>query len=105
MHGGATSGSSCLVWRCVTVRRANDWINAIGWMTTPRKTLGTYAGPVLIVTGKQDQIVGYEDQQALLPHYLNATFVTLYNAGHNAHIDQPEAVVALVREWVARLHV
>ena len=71
----------------------------------PEETLGTYAGPVLIVTGKQDQIVGYEDQQALLPHYPNATFVTLDNAGHNAHIDQPEAVVALVREWVARLHV
>ncbi|MDU3798958.1 MAG: alpha/beta fold hydrolase [Bifidobacterium breve] len=70
---------------------------------TPEKTLGTYAGPVLIVTGKQDQIVGYEDQQALLPHYPNATFVTLDNAGHNAHIDQPEAVITLVREWVAHM--
>ena len=69
----------------------------------PEKTLGTYAGPVLIVTGKQDQIVGYEDQQALLPHYPNATFVTLDNAGHNAHIDQPEAVITLVREWVAHM--
>ena len=57
----------------------------------------------LIVTGKQDQIVGYEDQQALLPHYPNATFVTLDNAGHNAHIDQPEAVITLVREWVAHM--
>ena len=57
---------------------------------------------MLIVTGKQDQIVGYEDQQALLPHYPNATFVTLDNVGHNAHIDQPEAVIALVRrKWVA----
>ena len=50
-----------------------------------------------------DQIVGYEDQQALLPHYPNATFVTLDNAGHNAHIDQPEAVITLVREWVAHM--
>ena len=69
----------------------------------PEEMLGTYAGPVLIVTGKQDQIVGYEDQQALLPHYPNATFVTLDNAGHNAHIDQPEAVITLVREWAAHM--
>ena len=72
-------------------------------VANPEETLGTYAGPVLIVTGKQDQIVGYEDQQALLPHYPNATFVTLDNAGHNAHIDQPEAVITLVREWVAHM--
>ncbi len=39
----------------------------------------------------------------LLPHYPNATFVTLDNAGHNAHIDQPEAVITLVREWVAHM--
>ena len=44
-----------------------------------------------------------EDQQALLPHYPNATFVTLDNAGYNAHIDQPEAVITLVREWVAHM--
>lgn len=74
------------------------------WLAdNPEEMLGTYAGPVLIVTGKQDQIVGYEDQQALLPHYPNATFVTLDNAGHNAHIDQPEAVITLVREWVAHM--
>lgn len=74
------------------------------WLAdNPEGMLGIYAGPVLIVTGKQDQIVGYEDQQALLPHYPNATFVTLDNAGHNAHIDQPEAVITLVREWVAHM--
>ena len=75
----------------------------VNWFDNPEEMLGTYAGPVLIVTGKQDQIVGYEDQQALLPHYPNATFVTLDNAGHNAHIDQPEAVITLVREWVAHM--
>ncbi len=65
--------------------------------------LGTYAGPVLIVTGKQDQIIWVRRSASPVPHYPNATFVTLDNAGHNAHIDQPEAVITLVREWVAHM--
>ena len=85
-------------------RAACERLDQRYWLAdNPEEMLGTYAGPVLIVTGKQDQIVGYEDQQALLPHYPNATFVTLDNAGHNAHIDQPEAVITLVREWVAHM--
>ena len=88
---------------CDRAACATTGCSAIGWPIIPRKCSVRYAGPVLIVTGKQDQIVGYEDQQALLPHYPNATFVTLDNAGHNAHIDQPEAVITLVREWVAHM--
>ena len=85
-------------------RAACERLDQRYWLAdNPEEMLGTYAGPVLIVTGKQDQIVGYEDQQALLPHYPNATFVTLDNAGHNAHIDQPEAVITLVREWVGHM--
>ena len=85
-------------------RAACERLDQRYWLAdNPEEMLGTYAGPVLIVTGKQDQIVGYEDQQALLPHYPNATFVTLDNAGHNAHIDQPEAVITLVREWAAHM--
>ena len=59
-------------------RAACERLDQRYWLAdNPEEMLGTYAGPVLIVTGKQDQIVGYEDQQALLPHYPNATFVTL----------------------------
>ena len=62
-------------------RAACERLDQRYWLAdNPEEMLGTYAGPVLIVTGKQDQIVGYEDQQALLPHYPNATFVTLDNA-------------------------
>ena len=57
----------------------------------------------LDATGRRDQIVGFEDQRALLSHYPDATFVTLDDAGHNAHIDQPEAVIHLLREWAGRL--
>jgi pimeloyl-ACP methyl ester carboxylesterase len=65
----------------------------------PEQVIGTYAGPTLFVTGAQDQIVGFEDQKDLLPHYPNAVFVTLDDAGHNVHIDRPEPVITLLRTW------
>ena len=69
----------------------------------PERVLGTYAGPVLIVTGEQDQIVGHEDQEDLLGHYPSAECVTLDDAGHNVHIDRPDETIALMRRWAARL--
>lgn len=77
---------------------ARYWLN-----DDPERVFGTYAGPTLFVTGRRDQIVGFEDQRALLSHYPDATFVTLDDAGHNAHIDQPGAVIRLLREWAGRL--
>lgn len=77
---------------------ARYWLN-----DNPERVFGTYAEPTLFVTGRRDQIVGFEDQRALLSHYPDATFVTLDDAGHNAHIDQPEAVIRLLREWAGRL--
>ncbi|PJM72929.1 alpha/beta hydrolase [Bifidobacterium primatium] len=69
----------------------------------PEQVFGTFSGPTLIVTGHEDQIVGYEDQRALLPHYPNARFVVLENAGHNLHIDRPEETGRLLAEWSGRL--
>ena len=77
---------------------ARYWLN-----DDPERVFGTYAGPTLFVTGRRDQLVGFEEQRALLAPYPAATFVPLDDAGHNAHIDQPEAVIHLLREWAGRL--
>lgn len=59
--------------------------------------------PSLIITGRQDHLVGYEDAWAQLEHYPRATFVTLDAAGHNAHLERPALVNALVVDWLARM--
>jgi pimeloyl-ACP methyl ester carboxylesterase len=58
--------------------------------------------PALILTGRQDDVVGYNDQWALLPHYPRATFAVLDVAGHNLQFEQPALFDALVSEWLDR---
>jgi hypothetical protein len=59
--------------------------------------------PALILTGRQDNVTGYAEQHALLPHYTRATFAVLDVAGHNLHIEQPILFEALVEEWLERV--
>jgi pimeloyl-ACP methyl ester carboxylesterase len=62
-----------------------------------------FTRPTLILTGRQDDVVGYEDQWALLPHYPRATFAVLDVAGHNLQFEQPALFDALVSEWLDRV--
>lgn len=58
--------------------------------------------PTLILTGRQDNIVGYVDHFALLPHYPRATFAVLDVAGHNLKFEQPRLFEALMSDWLDR---
>jgi pimeloyl-ACP methyl ester carboxylesterase len=62
-----------------------------------------YSGPVLIVTGRQDSMVGYAGQWDLLEHYPRATFAVLDRAGHALPHEQPGLVKALITEWLDRV--
>lgn len=62
-----------------------------------------FARPSLIITGGQDHVVGFEDQSDLLAYYPRATYAVIDRAGHNAHMDQPEIVQGLLRDWARRL--
>ena len=64
---------------------------------------GPFTRPALILTGRQDDSVGYLDQFALLPHYPRATFAVLDVAGHNLQIEQPGLFDALMNEWLDRV--
>ncbi len=70
----------------------------------PEDGAAPFARPALVVTGRQDHVVGYRDQWALLDHYPRATFVALDGAGHNVHLDQPAATAALVTGWLDLVH-
>ncbi|MFC5602398.1 alpha/beta fold hydrolase [Sporosarcina koreensis] len=59
--------------------------------------------PTLIITGRQDNVVGYHYAWRLLDDYPRATFAVLDMAGHNLQIEQPDVFNALVHNWLNRL--
>lgn len=65
----------------------------------PDGRLAGYDRPVLIVAGRQDAVVGFEDQWALSRRFLRSTYAVLDRAGHNIQIDQPDIVRALLGRW------
>lgn len=65
----------------------------------PEQRFERFEGPTLIVAGRQDHVVGFEDQIALSANYPRSTIAVLDRAGHNVHLDQPTVVVALFHAW------
>ena len=62
-----------------------------------------FAGPTLIVTGRQDSIVGYRDAFAVLERFPRATFAVLDGASHNVSGERPVMLAALMRDWLDRV--
>ncbi|MEO3743767.1 alpha/beta hydrolase [Plantactinospora sp. B5E13] len=84
--------------RTAMARIRQRWV-----LTTDPESGPAYQRPALILAGRQDSVVGYVDQFALLPHYPRASFAVLDVAGHNLQFEQPELFDALVREWLDRV--
>ncbi|WP_377864736.1 alpha/beta fold hydrolase [Bacillus sp. R86525] len=61
-----------------------------------------YEKPVLLLAGRQDTSVGYQDIVGIIEDYPRATLAVLDMAGHNLQIEQPELFESLVSEWVRR---
>ncbi|MDG3044481.1 alpha/beta hydrolase [Bacillus altitudinis] len=59
--------------------------------------------PTLMITGRQDDVVGYQDAWRLIEDYPRATFAVLDMAGHNLQIEQPDVFHSLVHNWLNRL--
>lgn len=62
-----------------------------------------FAGPTLIVTGRQDGRVGYHDAFGLLENYPRGTYAVLDRAGHALSIEQRSLFTALLSEWIERV--
>lgn len=54
----------------------------------------------LIVLGKQDVVVGFEDILEHRNKFLNSNFVLLENAGHNLQLDKREQVITEIRTFL-----
>lgn len=60
--------------------------------------------PASIVSGRQDNVTGFEDQTLLIKRYPNAHLSVIESAGHNVHIDQPVAVGNKLLDWANDVH-
>ena len=67
------------------------------------RTDAVYPRPVLILTGRQDNMVGYKDQWQFLEAYPRASFVVLDKAGHALESEQAGLFRALLAEWLERV--
>ena len=59
--------------------------------------------PTLIVTGRQDMVVGYRDAWTILESYPRATFAAIDRADHGWPIDALGLFGALIDDWLARI--
>ena len=59
--------------------------------------------PALILVGRQDTEVGFEDQLDLFRRFPRATLAVLDLCGHNLQIEQREIFGAAIRDWLDRV--
>jgi 2-succinyl-6-hydroxy-2,4-cyclohexadiene-1-carboxylate synthase len=64
--------------------------------------LGALTMPVLVLAGEHDAKFTELGRRLASSIGDNASFATVPGAGHAAHLEQPEAFVHLVREWLAQ---
>ncbi|MCT4632473.1 MAG: alpha/beta hydrolase [Firmicutes bacterium] len=64
---------------------------------------GVFNKPTLIITGRQDETVGYKDAFSILDKYPRATYITLDKCGHAAQFQQVDIYKQLITEWIYRL--
>jgi pimeloyl-ACP methyl ester carboxylesterase/N-acetylglutamate synthase-like GNAT family acetyltransferase len=74
---------------------------AVSWR--PEDAFDRFDRPALMVLGRQDQVVGWQDQLEIAPSYTRMTVAVLDGAGHNAHLEHPAEVRALLRGWLDAL--
>ena len=86
-----------------------DWafLNKIGDLSAfsfPVDQLPTpFPAPTLIVTARQDLMVGYKSAWEILDNYPRGTFAVLDRAGHFLDIEQRPLAGALTGEWLSRV--
>ena len=61
-----------------------------------------FSGPSLIITGRQDAMVGYRDAWNILEKYPRATYVVLDRAGHLLE-EKSDLVNVLINDWLDRV--
>lgn len=61
-----------------------------------------FGGPVTVVTGRHDRIVGYADQFRSMRNYPRGSYSVVDAAGHYLPFEQPGLLRALTQDWLHR---
>jgi pimeloyl-ACP methyl ester carboxylesterase len=85
----------------VFLQRLDPSIDAFSFDSEPM--IKKFERPTLIITGRQDHIVGYQDAWTILENYPRATFAALDRAGHALQMEQEDLFNSLVNEWLDRV--
>lgn len=59
--------------------------------------------PVFILVGKQDSVVGFQDQFNLSMRYKRASYVAVDGAGHGLQYEQEESFNRIFRMWISEI--
>lgn len=62
-----------------------------------------FDAPTLVVTGRQDAVVGNADAWRVTSRFSRATFANLDMAGHNLQIEKETLLGYLVEDWLERV--
>ena len=62
-----------------------------------------FEGPVTIIAGRLDSVVGYAAAVDLVKEYAQASLAVIEGAGHALPHEKPELLGALLRDWVERV--
>jgi pimeloyl-ACP methyl ester carboxylesterase len=73
------------------------------WELTAPEGGTAYAGPTLVVAGRQDSVVGYAAAVDLLDHHPRATLAVVDGAGHALPHEQPRVLAGLLDDWLTRV--
>ncbi|MEU3570433.1 alpha/beta hydrolase [Kitasatospora sp. NPDC036755] len=69
----------------------------------PEHGAAPHVGHHLLVTTRQDALVGWRDQLALLDHYPRMAAAVLDGVGHNPQVEAAGSVRTLFGDWLDRL--
>lgn len=64
---------------------------------------GRFEGPALILTGRQDDVVGWRDAMRLMEVYPRASLAVLDRGTHFLPVDEGKVVEGLVGDWLRRV--
>jgi pimeloyl-ACP methyl ester carboxylesterase len=68
-----------------------------------KELAGPFVAPTLIMTGRQDSVVGFQGAFEVLSSYPRATLAVLDRAGHLLRGEQPTLFRTLLDEWLDRV--
>ncbi len=62
-----------------------------------------YEKPISVLTGGQDDCVGFEDAWAMVKHLPRKSFTVLDDAGHHLQIEKKDIVSWHLQDWLSRV--